>query len=630
MKKDVLNFNYSKGLYDSENEANVPDGALLSPSSNVLYTRMGKPVSFKNLLTITVGDNVGGSRTFALDADFVGGLGLDNGANKAVGNMLQGPNRSLWFVGNARGSNSGRVMTNFVVDNIGSLSSTPQFAKFNGTDWDTPVQVGLSPQTTAPELILTTDATRDALFSGLITGSTSLRIARKRNGAVSIASGASNVVTGDTDSVYATMPDWTEDGSDQDDRVWLLYFTFTGQGSQAAHLLFPIEIPESKLDGTDANGWSSIQGNAKIKVISQHASTQASRKIEVEFFNNDLLLISPFEDYYPAESCKFLAQLGNVMCLIGTGSDSTGFDVSYPNNREAYSPDWRDWFAEVPVSICQNAEASIFWVLGANTTYQARWTGNTQESAPVVLAQASAKYGAIGQGASVSINGILYALSKGKTPFRIDANRQVDAEFGTRVKNAFSAFDETTQVQWFEDHNMVVFICDRSAIGYQIDNDIWTSLCTMTTANDAPIDSCFAMNGKLYLSYYDDTAITPSYGIFQFHASTGDNWTAVSTFQVGQSGLQLKDIIEAKVIVEAEAQPATFTFAAYKNFRLVDSSSLFTYQVTATDITISPRIINVESLDYDCISLISSGTAGGQTVHNVSLVVDIHSIERGN
>lgn len=629
MRKDELRFEFSRGLHDAGDTVAVPAGALLAGSQDVLYTKTGKLISFKDLLGVG-STGSGGSRMFSLDADLHGVMGINDTTTKAVGNMLQGPNRSLWFVGNTIADASAvRVVEELVtVTNIGALSSTPQLAKYNGSGWDSPVQVGLAPQDTAPELILTTDATRDALFSGLLTGSLSLRIARKRGGAISIASGASNVVTADGDSVYATIPDYTEDGSDQDDRIWLLYLTITGFGSQAAHQLFPIEIPESKLDGTDPSGWSSVQGNAKVKVISQHASTQASRKIEIEYNNNDLLLINPFEDYYPAESCKYLAQLGNVMCLIGTGDDSTGFDVSYPNNREAYSPDWRDWFSEVPVSICHNPESSTFWVMGANTTYQARWTGNTQESAPVVISQASAKYGSIGEGASVSINGVLYMLSKGKTPVRIDSNRNVDDQFGMRVKDAFATFDERTQIGWFEDYNLVVFICDKNTIAYQIDNDIWTAECGLTV-DTGSIDGCFSMNGKLYVANYDSVGFIPSYVLSEYHAGTGGNWTIISSFQAGQYSLALKDIIELRTVVEVEDQPATIDYGACKNFTPSLVDSLASQTITSTGVTISARLLT-EALDYDTIAVVVGGDAGGQSVFAVSVIVDVHSIERGN
>jgi len=329
--KATLNFTVENGLHSEGNTFTPPIGSMLNLSENVIYNRN------KVLKSIAAPNSVatfGGNKIFVLDEDFIGMMGKNITTKKATGNIVQSTGKNLWFVGNSIGdTDTVRVSTAFAAPvNIGALSSTPQLAKYNGSGWDAAVQVGLAPQEDTPELILTTDATRDAAFSGLITGSISARLARKRNGTVSIASGASNIVTGETDSVYVTIPAYVEDGSDADDRVWLLYFTPVGFGSQYAHSLFPIEIPEVELDGTNALGWTSVQGNARIKVIDQDASVQANRKVEIEFNTNDLLALTPFEDYYAAEACKFLQPLGNVMCLIGSGTDSTAFDVSYPNN----------------------------------------------------------------------------------------------------------------------------------------------------------------------------------------------------------------------------------------------------------------------------------------------------------
>lgn len=514
------------------------------------------------------------------------------------------------------------------VDTTANLSSTPQLAKWTGSAWGNPVQVGLAPQETAPELILTTDSTRDSYFDGIITGSISARLARKRNGSVSIASGASNVVTGETDSCYVLIPDWPEDGSSQADRIWLLYFTYKGRGSQAAHFLFPIEIPESKLDASESNGWTSTQGNARIKVISQHESITALRKVEIEFYDNDLDLIEPFDDYFSAEACKFITQLGNVVCLIGTGDDSTGFDVSFPNAREAFSPDWRDWFSEVPVSIAIAQEFGMFWVCTANRTYQAIWTGATQETAPVILREVASKVGAIGEAATVAINGVLYSLSKGGTPFRISKNGEIDIDFGLRVKTAFSTFDSTTSIVWDEATNSVVYFMGHTSIAYQIDKDIWGSLTTFTTPNNVGIYSGYSLNGLLYVCSYDSSAIVPSFTTHSYNTASGAlSWLAVSSFQTGKSGLLMKDVIEARVIAEAPTQPYTLTFTAYKNWINSGGSSLFTYSPAATGIKTSKPIF-IESLGYESIALGSAGTDGGQTIPTVELTLDIHGIKR--
>lgn len=739
--KELLNFTYRGGYFNANDSVEIPEGALIVPSSNVIYNKRGRPVSVKDLTLI---GNYGGSRAFTLDSGLVGFLGIDNTSNVGIGNMFQGVGKNLWFVGNSLNdgvkayssypssptamqiggtaqvetitvtagasaggtltlgvtgayisgsplaptvavlitdtttaqiatkvvaalravtaitdeyyvtlSGSGIVFTDKEVrandgtlaitltnaggtgvtfgastnttagalDTAANLSTTPQLAKWNGTGWNNPVQVGLAVQDDAPQLILTTDSTRDAYFDGILTGSTSCRLARKRNGTVSIASGASNVVTGDTDSVYVLIPDYPEDGSLQTERIWLLYFTYKGKGSLASHFMFPIEIPESKLDGSDALGWTSTQGNARVKVIEQHASNQANRKIEVEFYDNDLLLLQPYDDYYSAGACKFIRPLGNVMCLIGSGSDSTAFDVSFPNFREAYPPDWRDWFSEVPVSVADASEQGMLWILTANTTYQAIWTGATQETAPVILRQVTSKYGAIGAGASISVNGTLYFLSKGKTPIRITADGQGDINFGNNVINAFSTFDSTTQVGFDEANNSIVWACGSTIITFQIDTQLWGSLGTLSAPS---MDAFFNLSGVLYTTGYASGA----YKSYSYNTGTGTlAWNATGAFQTGKSWLNLKDIIESRVVVEADAQPYTITVEAYKNFVASSPASMYTYTPTVTTVSISPRVL-LEKRDYESISIKTSGTKGGQSVHNASIIVDIHGIER--
>lgn len=738
--KELLNFTYRGGYFNANDSVEIPEGALIVPSSNVIYNKRGRPISVKDLTLI---GSYGGSRAFTLDSSLVGFLGIDNTSNVGIGNMFQGVGKNLWFVGNSlndsvkayssypssptamqiggtnqvetvtvtagagasgtisfeiNGVNVGGggvalncpvligdsatvVATKMLVviqadttldddyfatrssasisitdkelrandvtlsitlddadgtgvtfgastntaagalDTAANLSTTPQLAKWNGTGWNTPVQVGLAVQDDAPQLVLTTDSTRDAYFDGILTGSTSARLARKRNGTVSIASGASNIVTGDTDSVYVLIPDYPEDGSLQSERIWVLYFTYKGKGSLASHFMFPIEIPESKLDGSDALGWTSTQGNARIKVIEQHASNIANRKIEVEFYDNDLLLLQPYDDYFSAGACKFIRPLGNVMCLIGSGTDSTAFDVSFPNFREAYPPDWRDWFSEVPVSVADASEQGMLWILTANTTYQAIWTGATQETAPVILRQVTSKYGAIGAGASISVNGTLYFLSKGKTPIRISPDGEGDINFGNNVINAFSTFDSTTQVGFDEANNSIVWACGSTIITFQIDGQLWGSLGTLSAPS---IDAFFNLSGVLYATGYASSA----YKSYSYNTGTGTlAWNATGAFQTGKSWLNLKDIIESRVVVEADAQPYTITVEAYKNFVASNPASMYTYTPTVTTVSISPRVL-LEKRDYESISIKTSGTKGGQSVHNASIIVDIHGIER--
>jgi hypothetical protein len=620
--KERLNFTVEKGLHSEVNTFNPPLGSMLSLSENVIYDRnkVLKSIAAPNAVV-----SFGGNKVYVLDENFIGMMGKNITTKKATGNIVQASGRNLWFVGNSiADTDTVKVSTSFAAPvNIGALSSTPQLAKFNGSGWDTPVQVGLAPQTETPELILTTDGTRDAAFSGILTGSLSARLARKRNGTVSIASGASNVVTGETDSAYVTIPAYIEDGSDADDRVWLLYFTPPGFGSQYAHILFPIEIPEVELDGTNALGWTSIQGNAKVKVISQDASVQADRKIEVEFNINDLLQLTPFDDYYAAEACKFLAPLGNVMCLVGSGTDGTAFDVSYPNNREAYPPEWRDWLPEVPVTVVPSSEQGLFWVQGANTTVLARWTGATQQSAPVVLEQKSAKYGVIGERASVVINGVLYGLSSGKTLYRMTINGQVDDTFGNRVKNSLSGFTETAVLAFDEANNSLIVSDSNTSYEYQIDHDVWSSKVTTTLTNG--ISELFTINGKLYVSTYDSGGAV--FNIREWDAGADMNWVIATAFQTG-AGIGLKDIINLHTVISSGADTnPTITIEAYKDWSDDSTFSIATMEVPLDETQISKNEWIEGALDYRSISVRISGTLSGTSVHVFLMDIDHHTFE---
>lgn len=535
-------------------------------------------------------------------------------------------------IGTATGINivSSANTTAGAVDYAANLSSIPQIAKWNGTFWENPTQVGLAPQEVSPELILTTDATRDAFLNGIITGSTSVRSARKRGGLISIASPPSNVVTGDTDSVYVTIPAYTEDGSLMSDRTVILYFTYRGKGSLLSHFMFPIEIPETKLNGMELSGWESAQGNARIKVISQHPTDQSLRKIEVEFYDNDLLTLEPYDDYFSADACKFIIPLGNTTCLLGTGIDATGFDVSFPNFREAFSPIWRDWFAEVPISVAASPEFGIFWVLTSNNAYQAEWTGAMQDTAPIVLQQVTSKYGVIGPRASVTANGVLYYISNQGIPVRISADREIDIEFGSIVKNYFTSTlnSDTSFCMYDGVTNSVLFGNGQTSIAWQIDSELWSAPQTLSphTAADNPISCGFTLANKGYFTSYDDDAV--DFKILSYNTASSDfNWLMVSSFQTGKEGLSLKDIIESKIVTQGVSAPYTIEVKAYKDYVTSVSDSLYTVTPTTIEVTASKRQL-LERLDYESIAIGCLGTHGGDTVHAVFIEVDNHAIER--
>lgn len=460
------------------------------------------------------------------------------------------------------------------LDYEADLSVIPHFSKWTGTGWSTPTRVGLPEVESEREegsIGLFYDTGSSGSFVGLVQGSRSVRVARKRLGGISIASAPSNIVTvpeqGGRLRVLIPIIE-SDDISVVQDTSWLLYFTYKGLGSTATHKLFPLEITEAELRGL-VNTDIRFLGNAKYQVT-KAGTVEDDREVTVEFTDADLLAIDPLDDAFPAEECKFIAKLGNVMCLIGTGDDQTGFDVSIPNNFEGYNPEWRDWLSEVPVSIAVEQDLGFFWILTANNVHMAEWTGVTEGAAPVVLRKVSSVYGAIGEGASVCVNGMLYFLTRGKTPVVISPQGQVNAQIGAAVQNYFTGttngaenFDSTTQVSWDENTNSVVFSCNGRAIALQLSAGLWS----------APIDtsgtiySMVPINGYLNVCKQNtDKFRTSIWNSMTLGDKTPKPWLVTSNFQFGKSGRALKDIIQVESIISSPTIGVPIKFAAFKNF----------------------------------------------------------------
>lgn len=533
-------------------------------------------------------------------------------------------------------------------------NSIPHYSKYENGAWTNPVPVGLPEldEIDKPILSVSTASERGRGFEGLITGSRTARVARKRLGAVSIASPPSNLVLGaDTgSSLFVNIPVPSPDDSPREDNTWLLYFTFGGLGSTATHTLFPLEIPEAELDGS-AEPELRQSGNAKYKVVKQSLVSKDDRVVEVEFLDNDLLPLDPFEDYYPAESSRFIVKMANSMCLIGTGDDGTGVDVSFPNNYEAFTPEWRDWLSEPPVSVATEAELGYFWICTANNVYVAQWTGVTEESAPVLIEKRSTKIGAIGENASVCVGGMLYLLSPGKTPVRMSPDGQADIFYGARVQEFFRstiagqpAFDDTTTMAWDSVNNSIVFTCRDVSIAFQIDTQLWS----------APIYSnfdalhSFEINGLTYQTAKTNvgTEGEPDWKLATYTWNSGleYDWNVTSSFYMGRYGRSLKDLTKVEIMYTTpylKPMPAdpteqeesdvnasnSLVLRAYKNFRNESPETLVTIPLARVNSTLSVRKY-IERLDYDCVSLRIDGKLGGQTIHMANCEVDVHRIER--
>lgn len=631
--REVLNYTFENGYYNSGTNVQVPEGALLPVSSNIVYNLEGTPMSFSGFSTALA--TLGGTRAFSLDETYVGFLGTTSTAG--VGNIIQGVEKSLWFVGNDLGNGVKIVnsSTGSTVDTF-TLDDTPQIAYWDTatSSWSTPVQVGLPEflDSETPSLEVTSSSTRSTGFDGLVKGSRSVRVARKRKEITSVATASSPVVTASEtgDSLLVSIPVLPSDGSAVADNSWIIYCTLKGQGSTSLHFQFPLEIPESilKTSSPPVTPTIVVEGNAKYLVKKQSTTDQNNRVVEIEFNDNELLPENPDDDTFAPGVCKFLAKLGNVMCAIGTGTDLTGFDVSYPNEYQAFPPDWTDWFAEVPVGVAPQEDMGFFWVASANNTYLAKWTGVTEGSAPVVIEKISNTVGCIGEGALTTVNGVLYMLTNGKLPAAISPDGQVNTVLGSRVKNYFSSFNDTTQVSYDGTTDTVIFACGTSAIGYQVSTDKWTAPVTLGST----VTALFSHNGLAYMCNNAGTNfVTKLWG--GGTAPTNSTWILAGAFQFGQSGRALKDIIQVETILShtiADAGTSVINIRAFKNF---DTSTLYNL---ATESVASPvagaSLISVrkyaESLDYDAIAPRINGTLGGVVIHSVMFTVDVHSIER--
>lgn len=635
--REVLTFTFEDGYYNAGTNVQIPEGAILPVSSNIVYTLEGTPVSFRGFSTVMAN---GGTRSFVLDENTVGFLGSINTTPDpdvyvaGVGNIIQGVEKSLWFVGNEL-TNGVKIIdiSDATTTNTFNLDDTPQVAYWQPatSDWGTPMQVGLPEflDSETPTLEVTSSSTRSTGFDGLVKGSRSVRVARKRHEVVSVATASSPVVTASEtgDSLLISIPVLPSDGSAVADNSWIIYCTLKGQGSTSLHFQFPIEIPEASLRSGGSTA-TVTDGNAKAKVIKQSTADQNNRIVEIEFNDNELLPDNPDDDTFAPGVCKFLAKLGNVMCAIGTGTDLTGFDVSYPNEYQAFPPDWTDWFAEVPVGVAPQEDMGFFWVATTNNTYIARWTGVTEGSAPVIIEKISNTIGSIGDGAMTTVNGVLYMLANGKLPVAISPDGQVNSVFGSRVKNYFTSFNNTTQVTYDGASDTVIFACGTSALGYQVSTDKWTAPITLGADS---VLSMFAYEGQAYMCTFASGAYSTK--LWGGGTSPTSTWILAGAFQFGQSGRALKDIIQVETILShtvSDAGNSVINVRAYKNYDTATTYNLASETVASP--VAGASLISVrkyaESLDYDAISARISGSLGGVVIHSTMFTVDVHSIER--
>lgn len=627
--RDTLTFTFSGGYYDAGNNVEVPEGAFIAPSTNIIYDKIGRLISFGGLSLFS--NTIGGKNVQVIDDGIIALF------TESSGNIVRGEDNSAWFVGTSGNVHIYDISGNTPVLKVSfAVSSEPKTAKYSATTdtWTAAFAVGMAEVDTAPALAAVPAPTG---FTGLVFGSRSVRIAAKRYDAVSVASPSSAVVeaaeTGSALTVTLPTAGIFSAGNDAEIKkncFWVIYVTYKGQGSTSTHREFPILIPLTEFD--EENPTVHTYGNAKYKV-----TDKTNRKVTIEFNDNELLFSTPNDDTYNLDTCKFLAKLGNVMCGIGVESEdtATGFDVSYPNEYESFPPEWRDWFAEVPVGIASDEDMGFFWVCSANNTYLAKWTGVTEGSAPVVLEKISNVYGTIGPNAMLSHMGVLYTVSSGKTPVAISPDGQINDKFGAPVSEYFKNFTDKAYIIWDENTSTLIFADKRTAIGFHTQTNTWTS--PIELSNTADSFCGFSLDGNAFLCFGSSIRKWNSVQ-YSNNIPTGEpSWKLVSAFQFGSNGRALKDIIQVEAVVtdricqiygQNTAVTSTLSFGSYKNFNTSGNViNLASYTITNKGSLISIRKF-AESLDYDCISAVIEGTLPQQTIHSVMYVTDVHNIER--
>jgi hypothetical protein len=493
----------------------------------MIYRENGILESFGGFTNI---NSQGDERAYTLED----GWGIIGG-----GNVIESFGRCLLFVG----SGTLKVLLPVVsssVQTIGSASSIPQISVLSGGSYLAPRQMGLSPQGTAP--LLSEPSVLGAGFSGKITGSIAMEIARRRSitGALSIASPSSNVIQITGKSVYVQIPTMPSDGSD----YWRLYPTEQGGGSLGNFLQFPIEIAESDVAGGTVNG---TYGNAVV------ASTGVSRVIEIEYQDNDLLPLSPVNDYFPAQAADFIEKLGNYTLLIGTNS-GLGIWPSVANNPEAYDPLDVQFLPEPVVGIVKPHDGYLF-VICRNSIHIVMASGAV-EGSPIVIRPVYQLKGIATGKAACAIGDELYLMSSGGMPFRLTPDGQYDDSFSLPVRGYFTAHGwdmSDVTVAYHENPNTVLFCYGSQIMCFHLDNQnrmsawsppVVTTDCVSPGKPSGIVRSAYTQNGNAYLIFNN----SGSYSTWQFDTqNAGSSWIIQTADFFLDDKLAWKDIIGGKV-----------------------------------------------------------------------------------
>jgi hypothetical protein len=233
------------------------------------------------------------------------------------------------------------------------------------------------------------------------------------------------------------------------------------------------------------------------------------RQINIEWFDNELIAVSPPIDAFPpATTASFIAALSNVMILIGT-EEGLGIAVSVPNFPEAYPPDFRQNLSETPVGVLSRPQDGFLYVLCENSVHELRWTGAVTGS-PISVRPVSNQVGAASQRAACQAGDDIYLFTKSKIPARILANGIIDISFGDRVEALMKTWDSSKVSLTFDEKKGYIAYChNMTMLLYYPARDAWSAPIDITSIEAAgrptggSISSAFTLGGLPHISFYE-------------------------------------------------------------------------------------------------------------------------------
>lgn len=634
------NYEHLSGFYTTRtsNDRQIPKDAFIEGSKNLLYKDNGTLQNANGHQHLGL---FGGSLTYGLE-DGWASMGTNEVTDKGAGNIIEYLNKSLLFVGSGN-VNALIPSVNPLVQFIGTANSKPQIAVRTkvettnpdgtinpaGTRWKQARQMGLAIQGSSP--LLSIPSPKSAEFSGLLTGSYSVKAAalREETGALSIASPSSNVVEFTGTSSVVQIPPARVDGSN----IWRLYFTPKGFGTVGNHLQFPLELLESEVAAGTINN---LSYNTSVKMKSIGAV--GSRKVEIEFNDQDLLATEAPIDQFPAPDCSFITNLGNQVILIGTFG-GIGISSSIPSEPESFPPSLATFVSESILGVSR-PQSGFLYLLCRNSIWIAVLSGAI-EGSPVIARPLVNQLGVLSNKAAVAVGDELYGFSAGRMPFRINSEGSVDKKFGDKVIDIWKIWNPAeVSVGYDEKYHTVIYSYQNFQMCYYINEDRWSAPIDFTEfvgfrSVDKPngfIVSTFTQEGVLHIVIWNPVLAT--YRMFLFDKGTSGSIYSVKTnWDDFDSSMDIKHLFYYRAIVQTPdfkgsnirlSSPIMMNCAISKDYETADHYS-FTYGVSHT----RKHLVNyipIRALHMKVFSLKLFSSGLGHRIHRQELFGEISSI----